>query len=108
MNGEPGSGGKLPIAAAVVIVLIVGVGVCAMFFGPSIDDPFDDTIDRIASAYALDYYHCPQCNTIVPCSDNHSGAIRACPSCGLQMNLISKRWGGGQANAGINAKRWVN
>ena len=74
------------IAAAVIIVLILIVGACAMIFGVH-DDLFDATI---GIANVMDYFHCPNCNTVVPCPYNHNGVGRDCPSCGLKMNIVSK------------------
>ena len=50
----------------------------------------------------LDYYHCPNCNTVVPCPYSHNGIERPCPSCGLKMNIVSKN------RAAVQNSAWLN
>ena len=42
-------------------------------------------------ANVMDYFHCQNCNTVVPCPYGHNGAggnCPPCPSCGLRMGFI--------------------
>ena len=50
----------------------------------------------------MDYFHCQNCNTIVPCPHNHNGAGRYCPSCGLRMKIVSNNMAGTQGMTGSN------
>ena len=96
-NGKVSGGFTVSIASAIIVVLFVVIGVYAMFFGVNYD-LFDDPI-----ADVLDYYHCLNCNTIVPCPYNRNRIERLCPSCELRMNIVSKNIAATQNITGLNA-----
>ncbi len=57
---------------------------------------------RSQIASVMDYFHCPNCNTVVPCPYNHTGTGGYCPSCGLRMKIISNNMAETQGITGSN------
>ncbi len=77
-----------PVATLIIIFVIAIVGISALANGPYLENPFNQkSLYPTNNNTAIDYYHCPNCNTVVPCPNNHNGYGRSCPSCGLGMNV---------------------
>ncbi len=102
---------KAITAMAVLVIILIGVG--AMYLGASedqIEGKFNGNRVRQGTlvANAVDYFHCSNCNTLVPCpiSSSQNGlTCPACPSCGLSMNLLQGQQAGmqrfGEANFNV-------
>ena len=53
----------------------------------------------------MDYFHCPNCKTVVPCPYITTGSGRLCPlcpSCGVRMGIVSNNMAGTQGITGSN------
>lgn len=94
----------IPIAALVVILLIVIAAICAMASSADLRHELRDVAQDFygyPQEAMADYYNCRSCGTIVPCPLNSNRSGRPCPSCGLMMGFVSRGMGGaGNGNLG--------
>ena len=81
----------ISIVTTIVLLIIAIIGICALSNGSCLDDPFEQKdLCYTQDITDMNYYYCPNCNTIIPCPTDYNRNGILCPSCGLRMNCIER------------------